>query len=539
MQIEKAALPLNNLIRDYKNQDTYIMKYFDYPPFAGSFENRAKDLAQRTFNRAGLADTLLELNKRWQAPTQTIQNIERLRATDSMVVIGGQQAGLLTGPLYTVNKVISLIQLARQQAAELGKPVIPVFWIAGEDHDFEEVNHVYMPAGSQLKKHKIGHYINEKRSVTYIEKDAEKSKIWLDEVFAALPETERTKNLYDTVKRCLNESTTYVDFFAKLIFLIFKDSGVVLLDSADPEIRALEKPYFKKMIQSQPSIAATVHQAKETLQQAGYPIALDTAPTDGNLFLQHNGERILLQCLEPGQWTGKQGELRISTEALLEIAETEPARLSNNVVTRPLMQECLFPTLAFIGGNGEIAYWAALKGAFHALDMKMPPVLPRLSFTFSDKRLEKTIAKLALTQQEVMENGTAGRKANWLKSQVNPPLDSMVALLKQTITDAHAPLKETAAAIRSDIGQLAETNIERIQNEIDFLHGKMMQAVEQKHEQVLTAFDYAEMVLLPFGGLQERAWTPLSFINEHGTSFIRELTHVDCVFTEDHYIVHI
>lgn len=540
MQIENITLPnLNKLVRDYKNHDEYMLQFFDYQPFPDTFEERLHDLNKRTFQRKELADVLLKANRAWGASEETIHNIKRLELESSVAVIGGQQAGLLTGPLYTVNKIISIIQLARKQEKELGVPVVPVFWIAGEDHDFEEVNHVYMFQDGHMEKKKLGQYINEKRSVSYIEKDAKQSMAWLSEVFAALPETMRTKSLYEKIKDCLEAASTYVDFFAKLIMLLFGKQGIVLLDSADPEIRHLEKDYFANMIANRRSIAESVHRTKEKLEQAGYHISLDAGPDDGNLFVQHEGQRILLQVDHSGHWVGKQGEVRFSEEELTAIAQEEPERLSNNVVTRPLMQECLIPTLVFIGGNGEISYWSALKQAFHTLHLKMPPVLPRLSFTYSDQKIDKVLQMLNMQHEEVITEGVRDRKANWLKAQTNPPLDHLFALVKESIAKSHEPIRELAADIRSDLGQMSESNLIRIQREIDFLHGKMARALEQKYAKKLSEFDFADACLLPFGGLQERVWNPLSIINQHGTEFIDKLAACDCSFQEDHYIVHI
>src|SRR5690625_5111478 len=133
MQIDPIKLQKQNkLIKDYRNQDERIMNFFDYP-LDYTYEQRASDLKEREFNREELADVLYMINRQWDAPKSTLKNIERFRSEESVVVIGGQQAGIMTGSMYTINKVISIIQLAREQEAVLNIQVIPVFWIAGED----------------------------------------------------------------------------------------------------------------------------------------------------------------------------------------------------------------------------------------------------------------------------------------------------------------------------------------------------------------------------------------------------------------------
>ena len=132
----------NRLINQYRLQSDDVMEYFSYRPF-DSLEKRVLDIQSRPYQRQALSDILYKMNVDWDAPDATLLQIERLKDTESVVVIGGQQAGLLTGPLYTLNKIMTIISFAKKQEQILNVPVIPVFWIAGEDHDYDEINHIY------------------------------------------------------------------------------------------------------------------------------------------------------------------------------------------------------------------------------------------------------------------------------------------------------------------------------------------------------------------------------------------------------------
>lgn len=537
MQINPIKLQnQNKLIEDYRNGVQSAINFFDYAPFK-SFEQRVKDLKKRTFDRVALHNVLTQANKAWDATEATFKNIDRLKDEKTVVVIGGQQAGLLTGPMYTVNKLISIIQSAKEQERILNIPVIPVFWIAGEDHDFEEINHIHLSQDQAMKKHKITQEIQDKKSASHIELDQKKAAEWLETLFGDLSETMYTKDLYTDMKQCLEKSTTYVDFFARVIFKLFKETGVVLIDSADPSLRALESAYFTKMIEKQPEISKAVYMQREKFRQAGYPITVDVAQNDANLFYQYNGERILLTRTETGNWAGKQDEVELTTAEIRQIAKTEPGLLSNNVVTRPLMQELVFPTLAFIAGGGEISYWAILKPAFEILELKMPPILPRLSFTYIEPRINKTLDILASSAEDVINFGISKQKMHWLGSLYNPSIDRMVEELKRVVDDAHAPLRAVASQIRTDIGQLADKNQFHLHKEIDFLKKKMTFAIEAEHAQQVKAFDLVETALRPHGRLQERVWNPLQFLNVYGTEFIQNLLQENCSFEESHYLV--
>src|SRR5690625_4230135 len=382
----------HRLIIDYRHHAKRLMPYYDYLPFDNN-EHRVNDLHNRTFQRTQLADVLIDMNKQWDAPSPTMENINRLKEQDSVVVIGGQQAGLLTGPLYTLNKIISIIQYAKEQEEKLHIPVIPVFWIAGEDHDFAEINHIFLPNNKKVKKMTIPQQVYGKYTISEINIDQGQAQPWITTIFKQLEETAYTKELYALVSSCLEKSQTYVDFFARLIYQLFAKTGIVLMDSSDHRIRQLERDYFCQLIEKQPLIAKHVYEASQELKGFGYSLSLDIAPNDGHLFCHLDGERILLIKTNEGKWIGKQEEFIYTTEELLEIATKNPELLSNNVITRPLMQELLFPTLAFIGGDGEISYWSVLKKAFHVLGLKMPPVIPRLSFTYLNQRTDKSLKK--------------------------------------------------------------------------------------------------------------------------------------------------
>ncbi len=290
----------NKLIYDYKNKKSDLQSFFDYEETERSLKDRVNELMNRSFQRKRLAEVLKTMNKTWDAPESTMHNIDRLKDPESVVVIGGQQAGLLTGPMYTIHKIISIVTYAKQQEKLLTRPVIPVFWIAGEDHDFAEINHVYMPEKTEMKKLHIQQTILEKYPVSDIELNKEQATRWLDTVFTHLNETKHTKSLYEEMNRCLDKSNTYVDFFANVLFYLFQNEGIVLADSGNQDIRQLEANYFVQMIENQQEINHHVYQAHKKLLYLGYTIDLDVAENAGHLFYHKNHERILLFRDEQG-----------------------------------------------------------------------------------------------------------------------------------------------------------------------------------------------------------------------------------------------
>lgn len=525
-------------IRKYRNIDEEVMDFFDYSPFS-DYERRVNDLKLRTFQRDELADVLVRMNKRWGADQATIENIERLREEGSVVVIGGQQAGLLTGPLYTFNKIISILHFSKKQEEKLGIPVIPVFWIAGEDHDFDEINHIYMQTKEAIIKHRVSQFIPGKFPISNISLEHDLIKKWLQQIFQEMQETMYTKDLYTTIRRVLEQSDTYVDFFAKLINQFFANYGLVLIDSADQDLRKLEREYFKKMILHQEKIAKSVYDRLQTLASKDYIIDLDAKINDAHLFYHLHNERVLLERTKDGKWIGKQEEVLFTTDELLQKLEEKPYLFSNNVVTRPLMQELLFPTLAFVAGDGEISYWGVLKDAFHQLKLKMPPVLPRLSFTYVDLQTEQLLNKYSISLKDAINAGLEIYKMNWLKQKQQPPIGQLIESIKESIDSVHRSLRDVARSIRADLEGLANKNLRLIHRELDYVEQRLQNALEEKYEKEIGHFNQLQNRLYPENSLQERVLNPIHLLNDYGYTFIDQMLQLNFSYEKDHYVIYL
>lgn len=513
------------------------MSFYDYAPYDKNlFQQRKKDLEEQAFDRDRLADVLITLNKKWNGDEATFHNIDRLKQKNSLVVIGGQQAGLLTGPMLSIHKIISILSLSKQQEELLRVPVIPVFWIAGEDHDYDEINHVYLPAKEKLVKHVYQTREHRKLSISHRQLDKEQLKSWVIEAFQYLEETEYTKDVYHTVDRLIGESNNLVDLFAKIIHWLCKGTGIVLIDSGNDLVRELESSFFIEMIQNQKDISQSVYRTMESLQAKGYSVAVDVEEDDAHLFYHLQGERILLKR-RGNDWVGKNEECILSTEQLLEIAKHHPEQLSNNVITRPLMQEKLFPTLAFFGGMSEVAYWSLLKDAFHSLDMKMPPVLPRNSFTWVERKITKYLNRYGIKLESAIAGEVDQYKMNWLKAQMTPPLDTMIEEFQQTIRTAHRPFHDIAKEWRSDIADYTENNLQFLLQHTEELRKQFNRELEKDHSKAIHEFDQIQLHLYPNGGFQERSWNIFYFINYYGVEFIRTIMNKNYRYDQLHYLI--
>lgn len=530
----------SQFIKDYRNRSKRVLKKFHYDPYDSKVDSqRLSEIEQRSYPREELVDHLYAYNKNLGADEQTLSQVKRLLDDKSVVIVGGQQTGLLSGPLYTIHKIISILLLAKKKEKELNQPVIPVFWMAGEDHDFEEINHIYLPVEKRMKKMRILQREWSKKPTSRIMLDQDSFDQWLQRIFEFLPETDNTKSLYNQIQVIAKRSETYVDFFGRFIHHLFHDEGLVLLDANHREIRKIEKDFFQQIVRQQKKIASGTEQRVNDLIEEGYPKPFDADSLDGHLFFHKNEERVLLVRDQEGQWVGKSGEVAFSESELLQMIQDVPDQFSNNVVTRPVMQDLLLPTLGFIGGPGEIAYWAALKSSFEAVDIKMPPVYPRLSITLIDRDVQKWGQQLHFSLKEAIERGLLFQKNNWLRQQTSPPIERMGDELKFAIEEAQRPLKDFAQSLGKDLGQLADKNLIHMFREVDYLQDRLYMALEEKFEQTLSKYNRAHIELRPENGLQERCWNIVYWMNEYGMDINKRLLKVEYDWEANHHIYYL
>ncbi|MDT3994564.1 bacillithiol biosynthesis cysteine-adding enzyme BshC, partial [Mammaliicoccus fleurettii] len=278
-----------------------------------------------------------------------LKNIESLR-DGHKVIIGGQQAGLFTGPLYTFHKIISIIILANEQSEKLNTPVVPVFWIAGEDHDFDEVNHTYAydRISRQLNKVKYNTLEPPEKSVSQYDFDKELVMDALSNMYRSIGETEHSKDIKNMVIEAVESSESWSDMFKVITNEVFKEHGLLLIDANYSKLREIEIPLFKEIIENREKIDDAF---RNTQDQFSEVIKKRMILTDSNvhLFFDYNDKRQLLMYEEGQFYLSKDNDVTFSKDELINMLERHPERFSNNVVTRPLMEEYLFNTLSFIG----------------------------------------------------------------------------------------------------------------------------------------------------------------------------------------------
>ncbi|OZB91719.1 bacillithiol biosynthesis cysteine-adding enzyme BshC [Paenibacillus sp. XY044] len=487
-------------------------------------------------NRGELVEVLRRYNSRHNNHQAVHNSLDLLAKEGTLAVVGGQQSGLFTGSLLVIYKAITIIQSAQEAEAKFNRPVVPVFWIAGEDHDFDEVNHTYvMTPELKVAKIKMEAKPGPRSSVSAIPVGSNEWKQSLDQLGRWLPDSDNKPDILKWIHEASEQSDNLSDAFAKLLGRLFGQYGLILLDSADPELRNLEVPVFEKIIERNDKLEQAYQQAAACITGKGYSLQAEVAAGGANLFYIYEGNRLLLYK-QDDRFTDRKGIVNLSKSELLEQLRTHPERFSNNVLTRPMMQESLFPVLCTVLGQGEISYWAITKQAFDILGLRMPILLPRMSFTLVEGALQKYMDKFGVTFQDVQHRFEEARQ-QWLSSQEEFHIGPKFNETRQAFEQLYEPLIRELGTIQSGLIPLSEKNKGKILEQISYLERKTREAVEKKHEAALRQWDRIGVSLFPLGKPQERVFNIFYYLNRYGLEWIHDLIRTSDHFTAEHRII--
>ncbi|MCC2686925.1 MAG: bshC, partial [Paenibacillaceae bacterium] len=331
----------------YMQDDPAVKPLFEFR--FGSEEERARraawlsESAQPRADRQGVIEALAGFNRRVGNSEKALANVNRLADSDALVVVGGQQAGLFTGPLLVLYKAVTIIREAREAELALGQPVVPIFWIAGEDHDYEEANHTYvLTREQQIEKIKLNPRESSRTSISRLAIDAGEWEQAIGQLAEGMMATEFTPGLLEQLREIGNRSATLVEFFGRIMAWLFGEDGLVLLDSDDALLRECEAPMFRRLIERNEALNSALIRGRDKVEAIGLAPQHEVQAGQANLFV-HAGEERLLLLRDGDHFQDRREILSLTRDQLLKWADEEPVRLSNNVMTRPLMQEFLFP----------------------------------------------------------------------------------------------------------------------------------------------------------------------------------------------------
>jgi bacillithiol synthase len=521
--------------REIPHTTKLFLDYLDFAPSVQPFYPRspgfldwAKSESGRiqlpAGRRAQVAAILERQNRGWAAGAKAIENLERFRS-GAYAVVTGQQVGLFGGPMFSIYKALSAVRLA-QEAAKLGIECIPIFWLATEDHDLAEVNQARIPSpdGRSLETLSTRAQTKPDAPVGTISFGAEISDL-VGRAAELMGDSEAARLLGN----CYRPEENFGSAFAKLFSRLFSDFGVILLDASDPELHRIASPLYVAAIERSSEIAHALLSRDAQLEAAGYHRQVRVTDSSVLLFIIEDGVRIPIERVSSGEF--RAGENNLSPRKLSEVADSKPQRLSPNVLLRPVVQDYLLPTLAYVGGAAEVAYFAQAGSVYEMLLGRTTPILPRFSATIVEPKAQALLTKYSLTPVEVFQGPDALRETIAARR--------LPANLQASFEQATAAVAHSMKAVRESLAELDKTLIESAENaeskmiyQITNLRARSARA-ELRHSEVIGR--HAEALsssLFPEKTLQEREFSGIYFLAKYGRELrdgLLESIHPDCL----------
>jgi bacillithiol biosynthesis cysteine-adding enzyme BshC len=479
----------------------------------------------RRYDRPTVATVLEEQNRALGAGEASLTAARRLRDPRALVVIGGQQAGLFGGPLYTLHKALTVLALARHLEADLRCPVVPLFWIASDDHDLAEVARTWTtdPDGRLREIGLAAHLAaaaGNRLPVSQIALGGEVGAA-LEQAAAALAGAGSGAEVLAALSEAYRPETTFSAAFGRWLHRLLAGTGIVTIDPADARLKRLGAPLFAREIAEPGIVGRAVAEQTARLAAAGYPAQIDVREGMLTLFLHEPG-RIAIETADGGLRLS--GGRRLRGGELERILEREPERFSPNAALRPLFQDTLLPTVAMVLGPAELAYCTQLRLAYERLDVPMPVLFPRASLTVVEPRIERLMRAHGLSFGEAISLGT--RLASEVSRRAIPEaLASRIDAARSSIAAAYGGLVDDVDRLDHSLRRTVELQAAYSARRLDIVEKKAARAMLRRDAEVGRQAAALAGALAPRGGLQERTLCPVAFAARGGMDVAARIAH--------------
>jgi bacillithiol biosynthesis cysteine-adding enzyme BshC len=471
-------------------------------------------------DRKVLCDALSEINRDFGASRETLENIELLRESDTVAIVTGQQAGLFSGAIYTIYKALSAVKMATCLRGR-GIKAVPVFWIAEEDHDFDEVKKTF----ALSREGKLAEFENtpqnyeENLPVGLVSLDETISET-INEFFKSASQTEFSGELKAILEESYKAGESYSSAFAKFLAKIFSRYGLIIFSPLDKNLKKLSAPIFSEAVIKADEIRAQLLARNEVLKTEGYNAQVLVEDDFFPFFwIDELGKRRALKKGKDGKIYAKDTKREFDLAELIEIAEKTPEKLSPNALMRPVVQDFLLPTICYFGGGAEIAYFAQNSVIYEILYRPVTLILHRQSFTVTEAKHARTLKKYDLTFADLFE-GFESVLPQIVEKYLNRETARVFAEVEEIINAQLNRLDQTLSQSEPTLAENLATRRRKILYHIGALRTKFHHAQIRKDETTKRQVESAFAALLPHNALQERTLNVLTFLNAHGLYFI-------------------
>jgi bacillithiol biosynthesis cysteine-adding enzyme BshC len=524
------------LVEDYFHDYAKVREFFDGDfRDAAAYGRQTERALARRIPREELASVLREQNQSYGCGPRTLGHIEAMAREQACAVVTGQQVGLFSGPLYTIYKALTAIKLAdRLSRNGLGK-CVPVFWLASDDHDVAEIDHiVLLDQDNRLEEVRCGMPSGAPKIPAAALALPPEVADCLRRLADLTPESEFKADVMAALSEAYRPGRGWVEAFARWMTRLFQSHGLIFIDAAHPRLKELGGEVFYREIAEGSAATPPALAASRRLREAGYEGQVQLHEGILNIFYAERERRSV-------QWDGRAFEIKDpretrSKEDLLALAKEKPALFSPNVLLRPIYQDTLLPTVVYVGGPGEIAYFAQMKGVYEKFGLPMPVIYPRKSLTVVERKIARILAKYHLEISDLW-GGADGIIRSLGESGIPEPVGRALSLAASHLEQDFEPIIRDVAAFEPTLKESARLARGKMAQQIRFLEKKIVQAAKKRNGIAVGQIRKAGDHLYPNGHLQERVFNIVPYLLKYGPAFVDKLDEAIDLDAHDHQIL--
>jgi bacillithiol biosynthesis cysteine-adding enzyme BshC len=450
--------------------------------------------------------------------------LARLNESGACVVTTGQQPGLFTGPLYTIHKAVSIAALARVLERQWQRPVVPVFWAAGDDHDFVEASRAswVSPAGTLSTAALPPRLPDAPLTPMYRQALGPEVDHALEALAADLPPSEFRDATLDWLRRHYRPAATVAGSFAGALAELLAPLGVAVLDSTHPAVKRAAARHMVRALGLAQDLDRDLGHRAEELRMAGADPGMSVG--DGATLVMLEGaqgrDRLVV---EGSEFMTRRGRERFDLVALQRIAAAEPERLSPNVLLRPAVESALLPTVAYLAGPGELRYLALTPPVYERMRIHRQLALPRWSGILVEPRVDRVLQKFNVDLEDLLEP-PGPLEARLVRSQLPAEATRAIAELHDAIESRYDMLGASAIEIDPTLERPVQGAKNQALGGLDDIERKLVQHLKRRQETELGQIAKARALVLPDNKPQERVLTVAPFLARHGPALLVELS---------------
>ena len=515
----------STLFQDYMAKSKEIDQFFPRHFMRNKdWKSTIDAVTRRSLDRSEVAKILSQQNRSYQCGVKTLANIDLLLNDNTVAVVTGQQVGLFTGPMYTLYKALTAVGLCDHLSKVFPEiSFVPVFWVEGEDHDFEEVSKIgLLTAANEYATFRyvpdekmVGKNTGASGRVAF----TETINKFLKDLRSSLPATDFTEQTFELLRTAHQPGMTFAQSFIHMMNILLEESGIIFLDPNTPDVKQLLKPVFRKEITEGSEACRLVIGQSELLEERYHA---QVKPKSVNAFLFHEKGRFPIEP-HPDGFSLKGVRKHFTRDELLTLLDEHPESFSPNVVLRPICQDTLLPTVAYVGGPSEIAYMAQLQPLYDLHGIPAPIIYPRAGVTIIEEKVEKVLQRFSIEALELFKD-VEGVKTRIAASVSDFKAEELFASTSGSIEESINSLRSGILSIDKTLEQPIDNTLQRVISTVESLKQKTLSAQKRQHETYLRQVDKAYLHLAPGGAPQERTVSIVYYLNKYGPEFVRWLT---------------